>query len=142
MRKLPLERPMPIAKRILQLLRGGPMSVEDLKEKSRVIDTKSAVMLEEVQARKALAEIKASKTASELAAEKLPVWCVLAVTTMVVLFLFATLYIPSENVSVLAGLVTLVVTSFTGILRSITDGTHGHKSNGNGNGGSKPPKAE
>ena len=49
---------------------------------------------------------------------------------MVVLFLIACLYIPSENVSVLAGLVTLVVTSFTGILRSIVDGTQGPKING------------
>ena len=113
------------------------MSAEQLKEQSRVIDTRSAVMLEEVAARKALAEIKANKTASELAAEKLPVWCVAAVTTMVVLFLFACLYIPAENVSVLAGLVTLVVTSFTGILRSITDGTGHHKQNGK-----TPPKAD
>lgn len=116
------------------------MSVEELKEKSRVIDTRSAVMLEEVAARKALAEIKANKTASELAAEKLPVWCVAAVTTMVVLFLFACLYIPAENVSVLAGLVTLVVTSFTGILRSITDGTGHQKMNGNGGDKPKPSK--
>ena len=112
------------------------MSAEQLKEQSRVIDTRSAVMLEEVAARKALAEIKANKSASELAAEKLPVWCVAAVTTMVVLFLFACLYIPAENVSVLAGFVTLVVTSFTGILRSITDGTAHQKQNGTG----KPPK--
>ena len=139
MRKLPPDRPVPVVKRILRALRGGPMSAEELKEKSRVIDTKSAVLLEEVAARKALAEIKANKTASELAAEKLPVWCVAAVTTMVVLFLFACLYIPAENVSVLAGLVTLVVTSFTGILRSITDGT-GQERKQNGNG--KPPKAE
>ena len=60
---------------------------------------------------------------------------------MVVLFLFACLYIPAENVSVLAGLVTLVVTSFTGILRSITDGTGMERKNGNGNGQEKP-KAE
>ena len=120
------------------------MSASELEEKSRVIDTKSAVLLEEVAARKALAEIKANKTASELAAEKLPVWCVAAVTTMVVLFLFACLYIPAENVSVLAGLVTLVVTSFTGILRSITDGTGAErKQNGNGhNAGNEKPKAE
>ena len=117
------------------------MTARELEDKSRVIDTKSAVLLEEVAARKALAEIKANKTASELAAEKLPVWCVAAVTTMVVLFLFACLYIPAENVSVLAGLVTLVVTSFTGMLRSITDGTGlERKHNGNGNG--KQPKAE
>mgnify|MGYP003109263339 CR=1 FL=1 len=118
------------------------MSVEELQERSRVVDTKSAVMLEEVQARKALAEIKANKTASELAAEKLPVWCVAAVTTMVVLFLFACLYIPAENVSVLAGLVTLVVTSFTGILRSITDGTGHQKMNGNGHATPKKDKPE
>ena len=115
------------------------MTAEQMKEKSRVIDTRSAVLLEEVAAKAKLAELKASKTASELAAEKLPVWCVGAVTTMVVLFLFACLYIPAENVSVLAGLVTLVVTSFTGILRSITDGTNGqkHAPKENGNGGDK-----
>ena len=116
------------------------MSASELEEKSRVIDTKSAVLLEEVAARKAVAEIKANKTASELAAEKLPVWCGAAVTTMVVLFLFACLYIPAENVSVLAGLATRGVTSFTSLLRSITDGTGAERNNGNG--ASKPPKAE
>ena len=100
------------------------MSAEQLKEQSRVIDTRSAVLLEEVAARKELAAINAKKSASERAAEKLPIWCVIAVTTMFVLFLLATLYTMPENVSVLAGLVTLIVTSFTGILRSITDGSH------------------
>ena len=115
----------------------GPMTTQEANEKARVIDTRAEVLLQEVAAKAKLAEIKASKTAAELAAEKLPVWCVLAVTVMVVLFLLACMYLPSENVSVLAGLVTLVVTSFTGILRSITDGTHEAK-NGKGNGPSKP----
>ena len=109
---------------------NGPMTTQEVTEKARVIDTRAEVLLQEVAAKAKLAEIKASKTAAELAAEKLPVWCVLAVTVMVVLFLLACMYLPSENVSVLAGLVTLVVTSFTGILRSITDGTHVAKANG------------
>ena len=113
------------------------MSAEQLKEQSRVIDTRSAVLLEEVAAKKALAEINAKKSASELAAEKLPVWCVVAVTVMFILFLISTIYTRPENVSVLAGLVTLIVSSFTGILRSITDGTREMK-----NGNSKPPKSE
>ena len=116
------------------------MTASELEEKSRVIDTRSAVLLEEVAAKKELATINAKKSASERAAEKLPVWCVIAVTVMFVLFLLATLYTRPENVSVLAGLVTLIVTSFTGILRSITDGTHEMK-NGNGHGQDKP-KAE
>lgn len=110
------------------------MSAEELKEKSRVIDTKSAVLLEEVSARKALALERARMSASEKAAEKLPVWCVMAVTTCVVLFLFATMYVPGENVAVLASLITMVVSSFTGVLRSITDGTNGGKAKENGNG--------
>ena len=112
------------------------MSAEQLKEQSRVIDTRSAVLLEEVAARKDLAAINAKKSASERAAEKLPVWCVVSVTVMFVLFLLATLYSRPENVSVLAGLVTLIITSFTGILRSITDGTHEAKN------GNKPTKPE
>ena len=113
------------------------MSETEQRQRAQVIDTRAEVLLREVEARAKLAEIKAGQSASELAAEKLPVWCVAAVTTMVVLFLFACLYIPAENGSVLAGLVTLVVTSFTGILRSITDGTHEAK-NGKGNEPSKP----
>ena len=121
------------------------MSAKELEEKSRVIDTKSAVLLEEVAARKALALQRAKMSASEKAAEKLPVWCVLAVTTCVVLFLFATMVVPGENVAVLASLITMVVSSFTGVLRSITDGTNGGKSKDNssdGGSGAKPPKAE
>ena len=110
------------------------MSAEELKEKSRVIDTKSAVLLEEVSARKALALERARMSASEKAAEKLPVWCVLAVTTCVVLFLFATMFVPGENVAVLASLITMVVSSFTGVLRRITDGTNGGRAKDNGNG--------
>lgn len=116
------------------------MTTQEVKEKARVIDTRAEVLLQEVAAKAKLAELKANKSASELAAERLPVWCVVAVTTMVILFLFACLYIPSENVSVLAGLVTLVVTSFTGILRSITDGTSQKVQNGNGNHDSKEVK--
>ena len=112
------------------------MSAEQLKEQSRVIDTRSAVLLEEVAARKELATINARKSASERAAEKLPVWCIVAVTTMFILFLLATLYSKPENVSVLAGLVTLIITSFSGILRSIVDGTHESK-NGNSHDKSK-----
>ena len=140
MRELFPDGQLPLVKRILRALRGGPMTASELEEKSRVIDTRSAVLLEEVAAKKELATINAKKSASERAAEKLPVWCVIAVTVMFVLFLLATLYTRPENVSVLAGLVTLIVTSFTGILRSITDGTHEMK-NGNGHGQDKP-KAE
>ena len=106
------------------------MAESEKRQRANVIDTQAEVMLREVDARASLAELKAKKSAQDLAAEKLPIWCVAAVTTMVVLFLIACLYIPSENVSVLAGLVTLVVTSFTGILRSIVDGTQGPKING------------
>ena len=120
---------------LLHTLRlNNPMTTQEANEKARVIDTRAEVLLQEVAAKAKLAEIKASKTAAELAAEKLPVWCVLAVTTCVVLFLFATMYIPSENVAVLASLITMVVASFTGILRSITDGTNGAKSKPDGNG--------
>ena len=137
MRKLPPDAwHLPLYKRILRALRGGTMSAEQLKEQSRVIDTRSAVLLEEVAARKELATINARKSASERAAEKLPVWCIVAVTTMFILFLLATLYSKPENVSVLAGLVTLIITSFSGILRSIVDGTHESK-NGNSHDKSK-----
>lgn len=50
------------------------MTASELEEKSRVIDTRSAVLLEEVAAKKELATINAKKSASERAAEKLPVW--------------------------------------------------------------------
>ena len=115
------------------------MTAQEATEKARVIDTRAEVLLQEVAARSKLAEIKASKSAADLAAEKLPVWCVLAVIVCVVLFVISCMYLPSENVSVICGLITLVVTSFTGILKSITDGTNGAAANSNGH---DKPKAE
>ena len=47
-------------------------------------------------------------------------------TLMVVIFLGACLYLPGETISVVAGLITLVVTSLSNILKSIVD----TKSNG------------
>jgi|TARA_A100000172_G_scaffold6178_1_gene3544 uncharacterized membrane protein len=88
-------------------------------EESRIVDTRAAVLLKEVEARSRMMELQASKSASDLAAEHLSVWAGLYMTLMVCLFLFSCLFLEPEVTASLCGLITLVVTSLAGIMRSI-----------------------
>ncbi len=106
------------------------MSDSERTRRANVIDTQAEVMLREVEARAKLAEIKANQSASELASLHLSTWAGAYMTLMVVIFLGACLYLPAENVSVVAGLITLVVTSLSSILKGIVDGTRPKKLEG------------
>ena len=111
---------------------GAEMTDTEKRQRAQVIDTRAELLLREVEAKAKLAEIKARQSARELAALHLSTWAGAYMTLMVVIFLGACLYLPGETISVVAGLITLVVTSLSNILKSIVD----TKGTGNGSGAS------
>ena len=64
-------------------------------------------------------ELQASKSASDRAAEHLSVWAGLYMTLMVCFFIFSCLFLEPEVTASVCGLITLVVSSLSGIMRSI-----------------------
>ena len=108
-------------KRWLLTLLGGEMTDTEKRQRAQVIDTRAELLLREVEAKAKLAEIKARTSAGELASLHLSTWAGAYMTLMVVIFLGACLYLPGETISVVAGLITLVVTSLSNILKSIVD---------------------
>ena len=125
MRHSPADGSMSFRRGLLTLL-GGEMTDTEKRQRAQVIDTRAELLLREVEAKAKLAEIKANQSAGELAALHLSTWAGAYMTLMVVIFLGACLYLPGETISVVAGLITLVVTSLSNILKSIVD----TKSNG------------
>ena len=119
-------------RRWLLTMLGGEMTDTEKRQRAQVIDTRAELLLREVEAKAKLAEIKARQSAGELAALHLSTWAGAYMTLMVVIFLGACLYLPGETISVVAGLITLVVTSLSNILKSIVD----TKGTGNGSGAS------
>jgi uncharacterized membrane protein len=95
------------------------MSESEQRQRAQVIDTRAEVLLREVEAKAKLAEIKASQSASELAALHLSQFAGLYLMILVLAFIGSCLYLPKDSIAVVAGLITLVTTSLSGILRSI-----------------------
>ncbi len=115
--------PMSVWKRLssllLRALFGIEMSESEQRQRAQVIDTRAEVLLREVEAKAKLAEIKASQSASELAALHLSQFAGLYLMILVLAFIGSCLYLPKDSIAVVAGLITLVTTSMSGILRSI-----------------------
>ena len=130
--RLPLLQSQQSFRRWLQTTFGAEMTDTEKRQRAQVIDTRAELLLREVEAKAKLAEIKARQSAGELAALHLSTWAGAYMTLMVVIFLGACLYLPGETISVVAGLITLVVTSLSNILKSIVD----TKGTGNGSGAS------
>jgi len=65
--------------------------------------------------------IKAQETAKEKAGKHLAVFGALYLCILVLAFLLSVQYITSENLAIVATLITLVVTSLSGILRGISE---------------------
>ena len=105
------------------------MSETEQRQRAQVIDTRAEVLLREVEARAKLAEIKAGQSASELAAIHLSQFAGLYL--FVLAFVGSCLFIPADSIAVVAGLITLVVTSLSSILKSIVEGS-AEAINGNG----------
>ena len=112
------------------------MSESEQRQRAQVIDTRAEVLLREVEAKAKLAEIKAQQSASELAAIHLSQFAGLYLLILVLAFVGSCLFIPADSIAVVAGLITLVVTSLSSILKSIVDGSS-DMVNGNGNGKKK-----
>ena len=129
MRLKPTDGTMSFRRWLLTLL-GGEMTDTEKRQRAQVIDTRAELLLREVEAKAKLAEIKANQSAGELAALHLSTWAGAYMTLMVVIFLGACLYLPGETISVVAGLITLVVTSLSNILKSIVDTRGGNGANG------------
>lgn len=114
---------MSVWKRLSSLLKralfGIEMSESEQRQRAQVIDTRAEVLLREVEAKAKLAEIKASQSASELAALHLSQFAGLYLMILVLAFIGSCLYLPKDSIAVVAGLITLVTTSLSGILRSI-----------------------
>ena len=127
--RLPLLQSQQSFRRWLQTTFGAEMTDTEKRQRAQVIDTRAELLLREVEAKAKLAEIKARQSAGELAALHLSTWAGAYMTLMVVIFLGACLYLPGETISVVAGLITLVVTSLSNILKSIVD-TKGDNSTG------------
>lgn len=115
-----------LRKRLQNLLRkllGLNMSESDQRQRAQVIDTRAEVLLREVEAKAKLAEIKASQSASELASIHLSQFAGLYLLILVLAFVGSCLFIPADSIAVVAGLITLVVTSLSSILKTIVDGS-------------------
>ena len=108
------------------------MTDTEKRQRAQVIDTRAELLLREVEAKAKLAYIKANQSAGELASLHLSTWAGAYMTLMVVIFLGACLYLPGETISVVAGLITLVVTSISNILKSIVDTKDSNVTNGDG----------
>ena len=119
-------------RRWLHVMLGGTMTDTEKRQRAQVIDTRAELLLREVEAKAKLAEIKANQSAGELASLHLSTWAGAYMTLMVVIFLGACLYLPGETISVVAGLITLVVTSLSNILKSIVDTKDSNVTNGDG----------
>jgi len=76
-------------------------------------------MLKRIEAELVVEKIRAQKTAAELAAEHLGIYGGGYLCFMVGLFFASILFLPSEAVSVCAGLTTLIVTSMIQLLKQV-----------------------
>jgi hypothetical protein len=73
----------------------------------------------QMEAKLELAKMKISMNAREAASKHLATFAGLYMTLMVMSFLVSVKYLDAEMVAVVAGLITLVVTSISALLRSI-----------------------
>ena len=96
------------------------------------IDVQSAIKLKEAEGRAAVEmkqtesdamfrELLIKESAKETAAKHLAKFAGIYLTFLVVTFIFSIKFIPSESIAVVAGLITLVVTNLSTILRGIVE---------------------
>ena len=96
------------------------------------IDVQSAIKLKQAEGRAAVEmkqtesdalfrELLIKESAKETAAKHLAKFAGLYLTFLVVTFIFSINFIPPESIAVVAGLITLVVTNLSTILRGIVE---------------------
>ena len=96
------------------------------------IDVQSAIKLKQAEGRAAVEmkqtesdamfrELLIKESAKEPAAKHLAKFAGIYLTFLVVTFIFSIKFIPSESIAVVAGLITLVVTNLSTILKGIVE---------------------
>ena len=97
-----------------------------------VIDVHSAVRLREAEGKIEIQryeletaakfrELEITEDAKEVASKHLAKFAGLYLTFLVALFIFSIKFVPSESIAVVAGLITLVVTNLSTILKHIVE---------------------
>ena len=84
-------------------------------------ELKSELSLRKVELKEKIDTIKARETAKERAGKHLAVFGAAYLCILVLAFLVSVQYIDGENLAIVATLITLVVTSLSGILKGISD---------------------
>ena len=98
----------------------------------KYIDVESAVRLKEAEGKIEIQryeletaakfrELEITESAKEVASKHLAKWAGLYLTFLVSLFIFSIQFVPSESLAVVAGLITLVVTNMSTILKHIVE---------------------
>ena len=71
----------------------------------------------EIETEARFKELEITESAKEVASKHLAKFAGLYLTFLVALFIFSIKFVPSESIAVVAGLITLVVTNLSTILR-------------------------
>lgn len=79
-------------------------------------------MLRRIEAELAVEKLRAQKSASELAGEHLGMFGGGYLCVLVIVYFGSILFLPSDAISAVTGVVTLIVTSMIGLLRSVVIG--------------------
>ena len=101
-------------------------------DNEKFIDVESAVRLKETEGKIAIQryeletaakfrELEVTESAKEVASKHLAKFAGLYLTFLVSLFIFSIEFVPSESLAVVAGLITLVVTNLSTILKHIVE---------------------
>ena len=108
------------------------MSEKPVIDNKGYIDVNSALKLKEAEGRVEVEKLNAEsdakfrellirESAKETAAKHLAKFAGLYLTFMVMAFIFSIKFIPSESIAVVAGLITLVVSNLSMILKNIVE---------------------
>tara|TARA_R110002012_G_scaffold313996_1_gene526268 strand:+ start:904 stop:1473 length:570 start_codon:yes stop_codon:yes gene_type:complete len=90
------------------------------KEAQLLANTKEAIALKVTEGRLEVQKIKALESSKEVAGKHLAKFGAFYLMVMVLVFILSASYLPGDSIAVIAGLVTLVVTNISGILKSIS----------------------
>ena len=115
--------------------RGGVMAEKEY------IDVDSAVRIKEAEGRienerleierdAKFKELEITESAKEVASKHLAKFAGLYLTFLVALFIFSIKFVPESSVAVVAGLITLVVTNLSTILKHIVENGKAEKKDG------------
>ncbi len=89
----------------------------------RLKETEGKIELDkyEIEKQARFKELELTESAKEVASKHLAKFAGLYLTFLVALFIFSIKFVPAESIAVVAGLITLVVTNLSTILRHIIE---------------------